>query len=86
MVRAVLAILACLLVAASAAAPHHHDSRLGDHGCAACVSSGAEVARDETPSVEAREGMPEAPHPAPGLAPVAGAPMGAVPGQSPPHV
>jgi len=85
MVRAALAMLACLFVVATSAAPHHHDARLGDHACPACVSSGADVARDQTPQVEAVTGWPETFPAVPEQAPASGAPLGAVPGQSPPH-
>jgi hypothetical protein len=82
--RAALALVAVLAVLASAAAPHHHGGVLGSHACAACVTRGAEPARDETPAV-----APPATHSRlvvspPRQAPVAGAPQGAVPGQSPP--
>jgi len=82
--RAALALAAVLAVLATAAAPHHHAGALGSHACAACVTRGAEPARDEAPDVAppaTRERLAPA---APGPAPVAGAPLGAVPGQSPP--
>jgi hypothetical protein len=82
--RAALAAALALLVLLGALAPHVHAGPRGDHDCVVCTVRGAEEARSETPDVApvARaEGL--APH-RPGLAPVTGAPLGAVPGQSPP--
>ncbi len=80
---AVAALLAAVLVAL-AWAPHVHVGPHGDHDCAACVARGAEPAGSATPDLapppavrEEKERAPEAPAPA-------GAPLGAVPGQSPP--
>ncbi len=82
--RAAVAILSAVLVLAGAAAPHHHVGLRGTHGCVACVSRGAEPARDETPRpvpvqapLELAQAEPEGPTPS-------GAPLGAIPGQSPP--
>lgn len=82
--RALLAALLAALVVASAASPHVHAGAQGDHDCPACVARGADEARCETPDV-APVG---APLPVDAAAPVrsrpVGAPLGAVPGQSPP--
>ncbi len=83
-VRFVFAIATAVLVLLAAGAPHAHDGRLGTHACAACLAAGAEAASCETPDVAPRRlvvaALPQvAPEP-----PVTGAPLGAVPGQSPP--
>ncbi len=82
--RNVLAIVLAALVAFSAAAPHAHAGALGDHACAACLAASAETAESATPDVAPRALPPEALPREPGLDPVTGAPLGAVPGQSPP--
>jgi hypothetical protein len=82
--RAALAILATLMLVAGLAAPHHHEAGQGGHGCLACVVGGAREARDETPRLDRPEVPSERLSPPPGLPPVTGAPLGAVPGQSPP--
>jgi len=84
-VRLALAILASVLLVVGLVAPHHHDGRLGEHSCAACLAGAASVARDETPSVDRAEFPGELLQLAPGMQPVGGVPLGAVPGQSPPH-
>jgi hypothetical protein len=80
---AVAALLAAVLVAL-AWAPHVHDGPHGDHDCAACIARGAEPAGYQVPDLAPRPALREAPTPAPVLAIPAGAPLGAVPGQSPP--
>ncbi len=83
-VRGVLALASVLLVLVSAAVPHVHTSALGSHACLACVAAGGAEAVTAAPDVAPRpvfaaplaEAAPEAP--------VTGAPLGAVPGQSPP--
>jgi hypothetical protein len=82
--RAALAILATLMLVAGLAAPHHHDSPIGSHECLACTAGGARESRDETPRLERPVASAERLPALPGLPPVAGAPLGAVPGQSPP--
>lgn len=90
--RAVLSTLLALHLVLAAFAPHVHlGAAPADDGhgqgsgqCALCLTRTAVVAGSQTPDV--------APAPAPsgeaalepGLAPVTGAPLGAVPGQSPP--
>jgi hypothetical protein len=83
--RALLAAALALSLLLAAAAPHVH---LGVHGaeeCAAClVRGGSDVARCQTPDVAPRVAQGVEVVLAPRLAPVSGAPLGAVPGQSPP--
>ncbi len=82
--RAAVAILSAMLVLAGAAAPHHHAGVQGTHGCVACVTRGAEPARDETPRPVPVQAPLELAQLAPESPPARGAPLGAVPGQSPP--
>jgi hypothetical protein len=82
--RIAFAILATLMLVAGLAAPHHHDSPLGSHECPACAAGGAREARDETPRLEPGAVLPVRSGGEPGLPPVTGAPLGAMPGQSPP--
>jgi hypothetical protein len=83
--RAALTALLALHLVLTAVAPHVHLEPPGAHEpCAVCVSRTATAATSQVPDLAA----PEAPLAevvlAPGLAPVTGAPLGAVPGQSPP--
>ncbi|MFY3744891.1 hypothetical protein ACOQFB_13355 [Anaeromyxobacter sp. Red801] len=85
--RALLAAgLALFLVFAAGG---HHVHAPGPHGadhCAVCAVRSADVAHDETPDVAPRPVLEDVVEPARGLAPVLGAPLGAVPGQSPPRI
>jgi hypothetical protein len=83
--RALLAIAAAVLVALGAAAPHHHAAGQGTQECQACLTRTGEEARSTAPDLTPRAVVVEALAPAPGLPPVTGAPMGAIPGQSPPR-
>lgn len=85
-VRHVLAIVASALIALSIAAPHvHHAGPWGRHACQACLLQAAEDAGCAAPDV-APPSVPAEPIPAaPGLPPVCGLPLGAIPGQSPPR-
>lgn len=84
-VRHAVAIALAVLVALAATAPHVHASdALGNHACAACLASQAEGAESATPEVAPQALPPEELVLEPGLAPISGAPLGAVPGQSPP--
>ena len=82
--RAVAAIILSAVLVAMAGAPHVHKGVRGDHDCPACLARTVDAARTETPDL--------APQPARFLgvvfAPIeivpAGAPLGAIPGQSPP--
>jgi len=85
-VRTVLALAMVLLLVGVALAPHAHAGRDGRHGCLACLLLSGDEARSDTPGA--------APSPDVGrweaererASPVTGAPLGAVPGQSPPGV
>ncbi len=83
--RGALALGIALLVLTTAAAPHAHGTTLGTHACIACVAAGATEAHAETPDLAPRPLSEPAPRLRPAGSPVAGAPLGAVPGQSPPH-
>jgi hypothetical protein len=85
--RAVLAAALSVFLAFAALAPHTHAGVHGAEECAVCVASGrsAEPARSQAPDVAPRAFTMEEPVLGPGLAPVLGAPLGAVPGQSPPR-
>jgi hypothetical protein len=82
--RLLVAIATVALLLSGVAAPHHHAASGGVHECVACTVGGALEARDATPTLS----PPPSVHVAlaTGLAtdPVAGFPLGAVPGQSPP--
>jgi hypothetical protein len=82
--RALLAAGLVLLLALGAAAPHDHAGASDSEGCAACLLRSADV--PDAPAPELAAGIaPEGPAaPAPGLPPLSGAPLGAIPGQSPP--
>jgi hypothetical protein len=85
--RAVLAAALSLLVALAALAPHVHTVSGGAEECAVCVASGrgAEPAEAQVPDLAPPPVLASDVHLAPGLPPVHGAPLGAVPGQSPPR-
>jgi len=84
--RAVLATALAVSIALSAAAPHLHVGVHGAEECAVCVvRGGVDVARAQTPDVAPADLpagevvlVPEQP-------PASGAPLGAMPGQSPPE-
>lgn len=83
--RAVLATALSLFLVLSALGPHVH---LGAHGveeCAVCVARGAAPVSSSTPDVAPVAVPAGLAVLAPGLPPVDGAPLGAVPGQSPPR-
>ncbi len=82
--RAALALFAALLVLVAAGVPHHHDGVFGRHACVACTSGGAESAEPQTPDVAPAPSFTPLAAEAPEGAPATGAPLGAVPGQSPP--
>ena len=85
--RAVVAACLALLLLALAAAPHVHTGPRGAEDCAVCVVRNADPALTTTaPDLSpARWIAGDAVLLAPGLPPVAGAPLGAIPGQSPPR-
>jgi hypothetical protein len=88
--RALCSALLGVLLLLSAAGPHVHagtDAQQASHGaehCAVCAVRGADVARDATPDVTPRIVALGAAPLEPGVPPVTGAPLGAIPGQSPP--
>lgn len=82
--RALVAAGLAVLLAVTAVAPHAHTGDEPPDACAVCVVRGADAARSETPDVAPLAAVAELAPLAPGLAPVTGAPLGAVPGQSPP--
>jgi len=84
--RTALAAALSLYLALVAVAPHAH-GLAGGHGaeeCAVCVARGGEVAGPVVPDLAPSPLPVGAVALRPGLAPVVGAPLGAVPGQSPP--
>lgn len=82
--RTLVAALMAAIVLALAWAPHVHEGPQGDHGCAACLVRGAEAAPSELPDLAPRQAIRLAPAAAPITAEPDGAPLGAIPGQSPP--
>ncbi len=81
--RALLAIVLALGLVLGVAAPHVHLASHGDE-CAVCLVRHGAVAHSETPDGAPRTLHAERVALEPGLAPVYGAPLGAIPGQSPP--
>lgn len=84
--RAFLAIAAAVLVTLVAAAPHHHAAGQDTRECQACLTRTGEEARNAAPDVTPRPVAVAQVAAVPGLPPVTGAPLGAIPGQSPPRV
>ena len=84
--RAVLAATLALALTVAVAAPHLHADAHGGGDCAVCVvRSGGEVATCQTPDL-APAALPAGEVAlAPARSPVCGAPLGAIPGQSPPR-
>jgi hypothetical protein len=80
--RALLAAGLALFLALTAAAPHVHAH--GTDECVVCVVRHGDAARDETPRLAPLTIVGDAPQVELGLPPVFGAPLGAIPGQSPP--
>ena len=84
--RAVVAVVLSAVLVALCWAPHVHHGPEGDHDCPACVARTADAARSETPDLAPlRVTFPETVQ-APVESEPAGAPLGAVPGQSPPVI
>ncbi len=81
--RAVALALALFFLAVGFA-PHVHAGPHGSNDCAVCVVRAADAPKNATPDVEPVRVEAGEPALAPGLPPVSGAPLGAVPGQSPP--
>jgi hypothetical protein len=82
-VRTLVALSTAVLLLVGVAAPHHHAAG-GEHACVACTVGGGLEARDATPAIAPVERPVAVAQGEPGPAPVTGAPIGAVPGQSPP--
>ncbi len=83
--RILVALAAAAALLVGVAAPHHHAGPAGAHECVACtVGSGLE-ARDETPPVAPAVAVGVTSVVEPDPVPASGAPLGAVPGQSPPR-
>jgi hypothetical protein len=81
--RAVIAATLALLLTAVVVTPHVHAARGGEE-CAVCVARGGEATESQTPVPSplplALGGLVVAPR----SLPADGAPLGAIPGQSPP--
>jgi hypothetical protein len=82
--RIALAASLALLLLVSAVSPHVHSAARGTQECAVCLVRGADVPRSEVPDLAPLPSPESEPPAIPDLAPLAGAPQGAVPGQSPP--
>jgi len=84
--RALASLLLAVHLVLAAAAPHVH-LVADEHGgapCALCATRAADVASSQTPDVAPAVARAGEAVRSPGLAPVTGAPLGAIPGQSPP--
>jgi hypothetical protein len=87
LLRACLATGLAALVALAAARPHVHEAAIPGHGeapCAVCQLRSVEPATDPAPDLAPAVVCGSDLLLPPGLPPVSGAPLGAVPGQSPP--
>jgi hypothetical protein len=82
--RALVATLLALTLLASTAAPHVHVRPTSGDECAVCVLGHTAPPRCALPDVAPIVQVTSDVACAPGLPPVAGAPLGAIPGQSPP--
>ena len=86
MLRSAAALLLALSLLALAGAPHVHAPAGEGHECVACATAGSAAVPVQPPVVAVAAPQVEELALAPGLAPVTGAPLGAIPGQSPPAV
>lgn len=87
LLRTCLAAALAALVALAAARPHVHEGASPGHAdapCAVCQLRAAEPGGARAPDVAPPAVAATDATPPPGLPPVAGAPLGATPGQSPP--
>jgi hypothetical protein len=84
--RALVAASLAAYLALTALAPHVHveDAGGNNHPCAVCASRTGDVATGATPDLTPSPEVAGEAVLAPGLPPVTGAPLGAIPGQSPP--
>jgi hypothetical protein len=84
-VRAALAALLALVLVAAVSAPHvHAHASAGGDECTLCTVRSAAPTASVLPDVAPVVHVEGDAAGAPGLPPVLGAPLGAVPGQSPP--
>jgi hypothetical protein len=83
-VRATLAAFLAVLVLAIAGAPHVHAGTPERTECVACVTTTAGAVAPPSVDVAPLLVLVTEVELAPGLSPVTGAPLGAIPGQSPP--
>jgi hypothetical protein len=83
-VRVLVAIATAAVLLLGVAAPHHHAAPGGAHECVACTVGAGVEARDATPAVEPPAPVAAVTRSSPGAPPVTGAPLGSIPGQSPP--
>jgi hypothetical protein len=81
--RALVAAVLALALLATVAAPHVHAAS-GTDECAVCVLRHTDAATVEVPDVAPAVHAAGDVVLAPGFPPVTGAPLGAIPGQSPP--
>jgi hypothetical protein len=84
-VLVVAALSLYLALAALAPHVHLHAAGQGADECAVCAARSGEAATRQTPDLMPAAVLAGRVPLAPGLAPVSGAPLGAVPGQSPPR-
>lgn len=82
--RAVVAAVLALALVLAAGAPHVHAQVVAGDECTVCTLRHTAPPRTEIPDVAPVVIVAGDPSAAPGLPPVSGAPLGAVPGQSPP--
>lgn len=82
--RAIVAATLALMVVLAAGVPHEHVRGHGAAECIACAVGQGDVAHDETPDLAPATVVTVALVAEPGAAPVSGAPLGSIPGQSPP--
>lgn len=84
--RALIAAFMAAVLVALAAAPHVHRGVQGDHDCPACLARTADTAHSETPDVAPQRVHLEVVAVEPVTVVPTGAPLGAIPGQSPPVI
>ena len=82
--RAFVAALLALSLLVAAAAPHVHAHAAGGDECAVCTLRHTAPPGSTTPDVAPVVHVAAVPSSAPAFPPVFGAPLGAIPGQSPP--
>lgn len=84
--RLVLATLFAVYIAVVAAMPHGHGGHHDRHDCVACTTAGSLAWEPELPDVAPSAVSIEDVAAEPRSVAASGAPLGAVPGQSPPAV